>query len=95
VSIHFSICQALAEPLRRQLYQASVSKLLLTSAIVSGLVAVYGMNPQVGQSLNGHAFSLCSELCLCNSFHGYFVPLSKKDQSVHILVFLLLEFHVF
>jgi hypothetical protein len=31
VSIHFCICQALAEPLRRQLYQASVSKLLLAS----------------------------------------------------------------
>ena len=36
VSIHFCICQALAEPLRRQLYQAPVSKLLLASAIVSG-----------------------------------------------------------
>jgi hypothetical protein len=29
VSIHFCICQALAEPLRRQLYQTSVSKPLL------------------------------------------------------------------
>ena len=36
VSIHFCICQALAEPLRRQLYQASVSKLLLASTVVSG-----------------------------------------------------------
>jgi hypothetical protein len=36
VSIHFYICQALAEPLRRQLYQAPKSKLLLVSAIVSG-----------------------------------------------------------
>jgi hypothetical protein len=36
VSIHFCICQALAEPLRRQLYQAPVSKLLLASAIVYG-----------------------------------------------------------
>jgi hypothetical protein len=35
VSIHFYICQALAEPLRRQLNQVSVSKLLLASAIVS------------------------------------------------------------
>jgi hypothetical protein len=35
VSIHFCICQALAEPLRRQLYQAPVRKLLLASAIVS------------------------------------------------------------
>ena len=30
-----------------------------------------------------------------NSFHGYFVPHSKKEQSIHTLVFLLLEFHVF
>jgi hypothetical protein len=37
VSIHFCICQALAEPLRRQLYHAPVSKLLLTSTIVSGI----------------------------------------------------------
>jgi hypothetical protein len=35
-SIHLCICQALAEPLRRQLYQAPVSKHLLTSTIVSG-----------------------------------------------------------
>jgi hypothetical protein len=36
VSIHFCICQTLAEPLRRQLYQAPVSKLLLASTIVFG-----------------------------------------------------------
>jgi hypothetical protein len=36
VSIHFCICQAVAEPLRRQLYQAPVSKLLLAFTIVSG-----------------------------------------------------------
>jgi hypothetical protein len=60
-----------------------------------GLVIVYGMDPQVGQSLDGHSFSLCFTLCLCNSFHGYFVPPSKKDRSIHTLVFLLLEFHVF
>jgi hypothetical protein len=35
VSLHFCIFQALAEPLMRQLYQASVSKILLASAIVS------------------------------------------------------------
>jgi hypothetical protein len=34
-SIHFCICQALAEPLRRQLYQAPISKHLLASTIVS------------------------------------------------------------
>ena len=36
VIIHFCICQALAEPLRRQLYQSPVPKLLLASSIVSG-----------------------------------------------------------
>ena len=35
-SIHLCICQALAEPLRRQLYQAPVSKHFLASTIVSG-----------------------------------------------------------
>jgi hypothetical protein len=38
VSIHFCICQALAEPLRRQLYQDSDSKLLLAFTIVSRFV---------------------------------------------------------
>ena len=36
VSIHFYICQALEEPLRRELYQAPVSQLLLPSTILSG-----------------------------------------------------------
>jgi hypothetical protein len=36
VSIHLCIYQALAEPLRRQLYQAPVSKHLLASITVSG-----------------------------------------------------------
>jgi hypothetical protein len=35
-SIYLCICQALAEPLRRQLYQVPVSKHLLASTIVSG-----------------------------------------------------------
>ena len=58
------------------------------------LVTVYGMDPHVGQSLGGLSFSLCSTLCLCISSHGYFVPPSKKDGSVHTLVFFLLELHV-
>ena len=95
MSIHFCICQALAEPRRRQLYQIPVSRLLLASAQCLGLVVVYGVDPQVGQSLVGHSFRLCSELCLCNFLHEYFVPHSKKEWSIHILVFLLLEFHVF
>ena len=48
-------------------------------------MVVYGMDPQVRKSLDGHSFSLCSD----------FVPPSKKDQIIHTLVFLLVEFHVF
>jgi hypothetical protein len=36
VSIHFCICQALAKPHRRQLYQGPFSKILLAYAIMSG-----------------------------------------------------------
>jgi hypothetical protein len=60
-----------------------------------GLVVVYGMDPQVGQSLNGLSFHLSSKLCLCNSFQGYFVPHSKTEQSIHTSVLLLLEFYEF
>jgi hypothetical protein len=74
VSFHLCICQALAEPLRRQLYQAPVSKHLLASSIVSGVETVHGMDPQVGQPLYGLSFSLCFTLCLCISFHWYFEP---------------------
>jgi hypothetical protein len=59
------------------------------------LEADYGMDPRVQQSLDGTSFSLSSKLCLCNSFHGCFVPNSNKGQSVHIFVFVLLEFYVF
>jgi hypothetical protein len=52
-----SIGKVLAEPLRRQLYQAPVSKLLLASflasAVVSGFCGCNGMDPLVGQSLEG------------------------------------------
>jgi hypothetical protein len=44
-----------------------------------GLVVVYEMGPWVGQSLDGPSLGLSSELCLCNSFHGYFVPHSKEE----------------
>jgi hypothetical protein len=59
------------------------------------LEADYGMDPQVWQSLDGPSFRLSSKLCLCNFFHGCFVPISKKGQSVHTLVFVILEFRVF
>jgi hypothetical protein len=53
------------------------------------------MDPWIWQTLGGPCFRLSSKLCLSNSFHGCFVPNSKKAQSVHTLFFVLLEFHVF
>jgi hypothetical protein len=43
------------------------------------LVADYVMDPQVGKSLDGTSFCLSTKLCLCNSFHGHFVPYSKEE----------------
>jgi hypothetical protein len=58
------------------------------------LGADYGMDPRVWQSLDSPSFGLRSKFCLYNSFHGCFVPKTKKGQSVHNLVFVLHEFHV-
>ena len=52
-----------------------VSKILLVYAIMPAFGVVYGMDPWMGQSRDGHSFNLSSELCLCNAFHGYFSPL--------------------
>ena len=95
VSAHFCICQALAEPLRRQLYQAPVSKHMLSSSIVSGFGGCiwYG-SPGGAVSRSSRSFSLCSTLSLCNSFYGCFVSASKKDQNINTLAFLLLDFHM-
>ena len=59
------------------------------------LEADYEMDPWIWQSLDGPSFCLSSKLCLCNSFHGCSVPNSKKGQSIHTLVFVLPELHVF
>ena len=73
-SISLCVCQALTEPLRRQLYQPPVSKHFLTSTIVSGFGSVR-------QSLDGFSFSLYSTLCLHISFYVYFVPLLKRTKA--------------
>jgi hypothetical protein len=75
-SIHLCIYQALAEPLRRQLYQAPVSKYILPPTVVSGFVTIYRMDPQVEQSLDGLQSLLHT---LSPYFLPYFVPYSKKD----------------
>jgi hypothetical protein len=59
---HFCKALALAKPLRRELYQAPVSKHLLASTKVSGFLTIYGMDPQVEQSLDGLSFSFCPNL---------------------------------
>ena len=68
VSVMTGICigQDLAEPLRRQLYQAPVNKNFSASAIVSGChICMWDGFPSEGQSLDSLSFSLCSSLCPC------------------------------
>jgi len=48
VSIHFCISQALAETLRRQLYQAPVSKVLLASTGGEALGPIKVICPRIG-----------------------------------------------
>jgi hypothetical protein len=52
-NIHLCICQALTEPLRRQLHQAPVSKHLWASTIVSGFGDCVWDGYRVGESLDG------------------------------------------
>ena len=75
--------------------QGPVSKILLAYAIVSGFGDCL-LDGSPGGAVSGWSFfCLNSKLCLCNYFHGYFVPRSMEEQSIHTLVFLLLESHVF
>jgi hypothetical protein len=80
MSIHFYICQALAEPLRRQLYQAPASKHLLASTIVSRFDNCIWDGLPGGAVSASDSFSHCLTLCLCNSFHGCFVPLLRRTK---------------
>jgi hypothetical protein len=68
---------------------------LLVYAWCQRLKADCWMDPRIWQSLDSLSFRLRSKLCPCNSFHRCFDPNSKKGQSVHTLLFLLLEFPVF
>jgi hypothetical protein len=89
-SIHLCICQALAEILRRQLYQAPFSKNFLASIIVSEFSDCICGGFQCGLWM---AFSSVSAP-LCISSLEYVVTPSKKVRSIYTLVFLLLELHV-
>jgi hypothetical protein len=69
VSIHLCICQTLTEPLRRQLYQAPISKHFLASTIVSGFgICLWDGSP-------GGAVSRCPFLqSLLHSLPPYLLP---------------------
>jgi hypothetical protein len=80
VSIHFCICQALAKPLRRQIYQAPVSNSCWHPQYCLFWEVVYGIYPLVGQSLDGHSFSLCSELVSVTPSMGILFFLLRKME---------------
>ena len=80
------------KPLRRQWYQAPVSKYFLASTI-SFWFGDYIWDGSPGRAVSGWPF-LHSTLCLHISSCEYFVPPSKKHRSIQTLVFLLLELHM-
>ena len=49
---------------------------------VGEVMTVNGIDPQMGQTLDGHFFSLYSTLWCCKFFQGCFVPTSKRVQSI-------------
>ena len=65
VSISLFSCQEMAELLRR-------ASTCWYPQLWLGLVSVYGMDPQVGQTMDSYSFSLCSALCLHIFFQGVF-----------------------
>ena len=81
VSIHFCICQALAEPHRRQLYQAPVSSLLLATALCLGLVVEVFL-------------SLCSYMkqsfCTASQHSGWVSllsrPITPRNQVLNLVI---------
>jgi hypothetical protein len=93
-SICLCVCQALTEPLRRQLYQAPVSKHFLVPAIVSRFgVCIWDGSPSRA------VFEWPFFQSLLYTLSPYFLlwvfcSPSKKDLSIHTFVFLLIELHV-
>jgi hypothetical protein len=54
-------------------------------SIYSSVVSVYGMDPQVGHSLDGLSFSLCPIRYPCTSSCEYFVPLLRMTVASILL----------
>jgi len=78
-SIHICICQALAESLRRQLYQAPVIMYFLAFTVVSGFgVCIWDESP--GGAVSGWSF-------LQSLLHtvSIFLPLHNLNKSMWVL----------
>ena len=90
-SFYLCNCKALAGPLSTQLYQAPFSKHFLASTIMLEFDDSLSDESQGGTVSMSFPFILCSAACFYTCSSEYFVPLSKKDQRSHTLVFLFLE----
>jgi hypothetical protein len=84
-NICLCICRALAEHLRRQLYQVPVSMHFIVSTIVSVWWLYMGWISRWGQSLDGLSFSLCSTLCLCISTISILFPLLRRTHTYLVI----------
>jgi hypothetical protein len=95
VSNHFCICQALAEPLRRQLYQAPVSKHLLASMIVSWFGDWIPPPPGEGGSLWMVIPSVSApHFVSVTPFIGVLFPLLRRIKVSTLWSSFFLSFHV-
>jgi hypothetical protein len=76
-----SISQELAELLRRQLYQAPVTKLLLASTIVSGFGGcIWDGSPDAAVSGWSFLQSLLHTLCLLTPSMGILYPILRRME---------------
>jgi hypothetical protein len=96
VSTCLRTCQALAEPLRRQLYQAPVNIHFLAPTVVSSFGdCIWNGSP--GGAVSGWPFLqplnlTCLYICSYEVF--FFFSSSKKDRNTQTLVFFLFELYV-
>jgi hypothetical protein len=77
-SLHLCICQALAEPLRRQLYQAPFSKHFLVTTILYEFGKYILDESQVGQSLDN--FPSVSAPHFVSPPMGILFPLLRRTE---------------
>jgi len=76
-SIHLCICHALASQETAMSGFCQHALLGIHNIVWVGWLYVHGLDPRVGQVLNGHSFSLCSKLslhissyeCFCSLFY--------------------------